>query len=116
VPEELKILSIFTDVFDCIFRYLAHILVEYTDYPQENFWYLVAECVKKYQQAHPHFKDKFARYNLFAPEFTRSCLNRLQLSNNQQMIDLADPAKNLKFAGTLKNPIANFSVEAINDV
>jgi siderophore synthetase component len=45
---------------------------------------------------------------MFAPEFTRSCLNRLQLANNQQMINLADPAENLKFAGTLNNPIARW--------
>lgn len=108
VPDELKILSIFTDVFDCIFRYVAHILVEQADYPQENFWRAVASCVTDFQKTHPEYKEKFQRYDLFASEFTRSCLNRLQLGNNQQMIDLADPAKNLKFAGTLKNPLAIF--------
>ncbi len=108
VPEELKILSIFTDVFDCIFRYIGHILVEQANYPEEKFWADVANCVIDYQQAHPEFNEKFTRYDLFAPEFIRSCLNRLQLGNNQQMIDLADPAKNLKFAGTLINPIARF--------
>jgi siderophore synthetase component len=112
IPEQLKILSIFTDVFDCIFRYVAHILVEQADYPQENFWRAVASCVSDYQKAHPELKEKFQRYDLFAPEFTRSCLNRLQLGNNQQMIDLADPAKNLKFAGTLKNPLAVFKPQA----
>ncbi len=112
VPEELKILSIFTDVFDCIFRYLSHILVEHAGYPETHFWRLVADCVLEYQQAHPALADKFERYDLFAPEFIRSCLNRLQLGNNQQMIDLANPAKNLKFAGTLKNPIAAFKSKA----
>jgi hypothetical protein len=48
------------------------------------------------------------RHDLFTPEFPHSCLNRLQLRNNQQMVDLSDPAKNLQFAGTLKNPIAVF--------
>ncbi|MFP4138360.1 MAG: ferric iron reductase [Halomonas sp.] len=62
----------------------------------------------RYQQEHPEFAAKFARHDLFAPEFTRSCLNRLQLNDHQQMIDLADPAKNLQFAGTLVNPIAAF--------
>jgi siderophore synthetase component len=108
VPEELKILSIFTDVFDCIFRYLAHVLVEHLNYSEDQFWELVAGCIHEYQRTHPEYREKFERYDLFAPEFTRSCLNRLQLSNNQQMIDLADPAKNLKFAGTLKNPMARF--------
>jgi hypothetical protein len=37
-----------------------------------------------------------------------SCLNRLQLRNNQQMVDLTDPAGNLQFAGTLRNPVAAF--------
>ncbi|MCG8388904.1 MAG: hypothetical protein MJA30_25350, partial [Cytophagales bacterium] len=48
------------------------------------------------------------RYDLFAPEFTLSCLNRLQLRNHKQMLDLADPVGSLQFAGTLKNPIAPY--------
>ncbi len=112
VPEEFKILSIFTDVFDCIFRYLSDILVEHAGYAEPRFWRLVADCLLEYQRAHPALEEKFERYDLFAPQFIRSCLNRLQLGNNQQMIDLANPAKNLKFAGTLKNPIAAFKPEA----
>ncbi|MEW6036975.1 MAG: GNAT family N-acetyltransferase [Pseudomonadota bacterium] len=112
VPEDLKILSIFTDFFDLIFRYLSHILLEHGGYPEREFWRRVAECVTEYQEAHPELSDKFARHDLFAPEFIRSCVNRLQLANNQQMIDLADPAKNLKFVGTLKNPIAEFRTMA----
>jgi len=112
VPEELKTLSIFTDFFDLIFRYMFHILVEHGGYSEYQFWQLVAECVLDYQRAHPELADKFERHDLFAPEFIRSCLNRLQLGNNQQMIDLADPAKNLKFVGTLKNPIAVFKTRA----
>ncbi|TWI50908.1 siderophore synthetase component [Pseudomonas duriflava] len=108
VPEELKILSIFTDVFDCFFRYMNAILVEHAGYDENRFWSLVADTVRDYQQGHPQHADKFVRYDLFAPEFIRSCLNRLQLGNNQQMINLADPAGNLKFAGTLSNPIARF--------
>lgn len=108
VPENLKLLSIFTDVFDCIFRFVSAILHQSDTLPQEQFWQAVAHCVKEYQQAHPQFASKFARYDMFAPEFTRSCLNRLQLANNQQMINLSDPAENLKFAGTLINPIAEW--------
>jgi len=108
VPENLKLLSIFTDVFDCIFRFISAILHQSGTLPEEDFWQAVAQCVKDYQQAHPEHATKFARYDMFAPEFTRSCLNRLQLANNQQMINLADPAENLKFAGTLVNPIARW--------
>lgn len=105
VPEELKVLSLFTDLFDLIFRYIGAILHTERDYPQQAFWQQVANCVRDYQAAHPEFADKFAKYDLFAPDFKRSCLNRLQLRNNAQMIDLDDPAGNLQFAGTLANPI-----------
>ncbi|WP_338556412.1 GNAT family N-acetyltransferase [Erwinia sp. E_sp_B01_3] len=108
VPEDLKLLSVFTDVFDCIFRFISAILDESGTLPEEKFWQAVANCVKEYQQAHPQLAAKFARYDMFTAEFTRSCLNRLQLANNQQMINLSDPAENLKFAGTLVNPIAAF--------
>lgn len=111
VPEELKILSIFTDCFDLIFRYMSHILLEHADFPEQRFWRLVADCILDYQRTHPELADKFERHDLFAPEFIRSCLNRLQLSNNRQMLDLADPAKSLKFVGTLKNPVAAFKIQ-----
>ncbi|MBB3191759.1 GNAT family N-acetyltransferase [Halomonas cerina] len=113
VPEPLKVLSIFTDVFDCFLRFMAPILVEQGDLSEQLFWERVARCVIDYQQDHPEFAEKFARHDLFAPEFTRSCLNRLQLNNHQQMIDLADPAKNLQFAGTLVNPIAAYRPETV---
>ena len=108
VPEPLKLLSIFTDVFDCIFRFVSAILDQSGTLPEARFWQAVAHCVQEYQQAHPQFARKFARYDLFAETFQRSCLNRLQLANNQQMINLADPAENLKFSGVLHNPMARF--------
>ncbi|UII29754.1 IucA/IucC family siderophore biosynthesis protein [Fulvivirga ulvae] len=107
-PEDVKLLSIFTDVFDCFFRFLSAILVEHAQYDEERFWNLVAQCIQNYQDAHPHLINKFEQYDLFAPEFTRSCLNRLQLRNNQQMVDLANPSNNLQFFGTLKNPVATY--------
>ena len=58
------------------------------------------------QQATPQLAERFERYDMFAPEFALSCLNRLQLRNNRQMVDLADPAAALQLVGTLRNPIA----------
>ena len=47
-----------------------------------------------------------ATYDLLREEFAHSCLNRLQLRNTLQMVDLADQAESLIFAGTLPNPAA----------
>jgi siderophore synthetase component len=52
---------------------------------------------------------QFARHDLFAKDFPLSCLNRLQLRNNQQMLDLADPSGGLQMAGRLGNPLARFA-------
>ncbi|MGW6011002.1 IucA/IucC family protein [Streptomyces sp. NPDC055210] len=106
VPEDKKLLSIFTDVFDCFFRFLAANLAAEGVIEEDDFWRTVADCVRDYQASAPELADKFRQYDLFAPEFALSCLNRLQLRNNEQMVDLSDPAGALQLVGTLKNPIA----------
>jgi siderophore synthetase component len=106
VPERVKLLAIFIDVFDGFFRYVNQILVEHGCCSEDVFWNSVAGCVARYQAEHPQLAQKFAEYDLFAPEFLHSCLNRLQLGNNLQMVNLSDPAGNLKMAGNLQNPLA----------
>ncbi|WP_369246780.1 IucA/IucC family siderophore biosynthesis protein [Streptomyces sp. R41] len=106
VPEDKKLLSIFTDVFDCFFRFLAANLADEGILDEDDFWRTVAESIREYQDATPELADKFRQYDMFAPEFALSCLNRLQLRDNKQMVDLADPSGALQLVGNLKNPIA----------
>ncbi|MFG2787066.1 IucA/IucC family protein [Streptomyces sp. NPDC048419] len=108
VPEDKRLLSIFTDVFDCFFRFLAADLAGEGVLEEDEFWRTVAEVVREYQKSVPELAGKFEQYDMFAPEFALSCLNRLQLRNNRQMVDLADPAGALQLIGTLKNPVAGF--------
>ncbi|AEE47180.1 IucA/IucC family protein [Cellulomonas fimi] len=96
-------LAIFTDVFDGVLRHLAAILDTDGLIDERSFWALVAACV----DAHAvRFPDLHRRVDLRAPRFAHSCLNRLQLRNTAQMVDLADQSGSLLFAGTLANPIA----------
>ncbi|MCC4321977.1 IucA/IucC family protein [Streptomyces malaysiensis] len=111
VPEDKKLLSIFTDVFDCFLRFLNGILVNEGLLEEDAFWRTVADCVLDYQRAVPHLSEKFAQYDMFAEDFALSCLNRLQLRDNREMVDLQDPAGALQLIGTLKNPIAEFGAE-----
>ncbi|MEW1545787.1 IucA/IucC family protein [Streptomyces tsukubensis] len=106
VPEDMKLLSVFTDVFDCFFRFLSAALAAEGRIDEDGFWAAVADCAREYQASVPHLADRFAEYDLFAPEFALSCLNRLQLRNNRQMVDLADPSAALQLVGTLRNPLA----------
>ncbi|MEU3411613.1 IucA/IucC family siderophore biosynthesis protein [Streptomyces sp. NPDC006658] len=108
VPEDKKLLSIFTDVFDCFFRFLAAQLAAEGILEEDGFWRTVAEVTRAYQEANPQLADRFRQYDMFAPRFALSCLNRLQLRDNRQMVDLADPSGALQLVGTLKNPLARF--------
>ncbi|MFF4419974.1 IucA/IucC family protein [Streptomyces sp. NPDC001549] len=109
IPEDMKLLSIFTDVFDCFFRFLGAILADEGICDEDTFWQAVADCGHAYQESMPQLAERFERYDLFAQEFQLSCLNRLQLRNNKQMVDLADPAAALQLIGNLKNPVAAFA-------
>ena len=106
VPDDEKLLSVFTDVFDCIFRFLSPLLDAEGLLSPEEFWSVVESAVRDYQAATPELAEAFAKYDIFAPEFALSCLNRLQLRNNQNMVDLTDVGNSLQFVGTLENPIA----------
>ncbi|MEU9570551.1 IucA/IucC family siderophore biosynthesis protein [Streptomyces massasporeus] len=108
VPEDKKLLSIFTDVFDCFFRFLAANLATEGILEEDDFWHTVADVTRAYQDSMPELADKFKQYDMFAPEFALSCLNRLQLRNNEQMVDLSDPSGALQLVGNLRNPIAGF--------
>jgi siderophore synthetase component len=109
VPEDMKLLSVFTDVFDCFFRFLGATLAAEGVVDEDTFWRTVAECVKGYQESKPELADRFAQYDMFAETFALSALNRLQLRNNKQMVDLADPSAALQLVGDLVNPIARFA-------
>ncbi|PWC16117.1 IucA/IucC family protein [Brenneria corticis] len=109
VPENYKILGIFIDVFDGVFRHLSQLLEENGCMDEHRFWRTVAQSVIDYQQAHPELQARFEQHDFFAPTFLHSCLNRLQLKNNLQMVDLANPAASLIMAEPLENPVAPFS-------
>ena len=109
VPEDYKILGIFIDIFDGVFRHLSQLLEAHGCLAEGEFWQTVAESILDYQQDHPELAERFVRYDFFAPTFLHSCLNRLQLKNNLQMVDLANPAASLIMADPLDNPVAPFA-------
>ena len=105
-PDDVKALAVHTDVFDGVLRFVAAILDDDGMLPETEFWALVREALEEHAAEHPELAGAAARYDLLRPEFRHSCLNRLQLRNTLQMVDLADQAESLIFAGTLRNPAA----------
>ncbi|WP_353681421.1 IucA/IucC family C-terminal-domain containing protein [Aeromicrobium sp. REDSEA-S38_B2] len=105
VPEGQQSLAVLTDVLDGFLRFLAAILADDGVLPGADFWTVAAECLRDLQADHPELADQHARYDLLAPDFEHSCLNRLQLRNTLEMVDLADQATSLQLVGRLANPL-----------
>lgn len=106
VPQDIKALALHTDVFDGFLRHLAAILDTDGVLPEADFWAEVRRCVEQHAEEHPELASQVAAYDLQRPEFRHSCLNRLQLRNTLEMVDITDQASSLQYAGTLVNPIA----------
>jgi siderophore synthetase component len=108
VTDDVKALALHTDVFDGFLRHLSAIFATDGLLTEETFWTEVARCLAQHEEQHPELADAIASYDLFREEFDHSCLNRLQLRNTLQMVDLTDQAASLMYAGTLANPIAAY--------
>jgi siderophore synthetase component len=106
VTPDVAALAIHTDVFDGFLRHLGGILSGVGLLDDDRFWGLVRDCIAAHAADHPELAAAGEAYDLLRPEFAHSCLNRLQLRNTLQMVDLADQAESLIFAGTLANPAA----------
>lgn len=106
-PDEIRNLGVLSDVFDDFLRPLAEILHTHGIIGDDEFWSLVAESLREFVAAHPDLEDRFARWDLFAPEFGAVHMNGLQLRNNKRMVDIEDSYASLIDAGhRLVNPIA----------
>ena len=103
-PEERE-LSIHTDVLDGVLRHLAVLLHTTGVLEETRFWALAARALDSHRDRFPqHWRE----LDLFRETFAHSCLNRLQLRNPQQMVDLTDQSASLTYAGRLENPLATF--------
>ncbi|MBA4083987.1 MAG: siderophore synthetase [Kytococcus sp.] len=101
LDPQVQSLSVLTDVLDGVLRFIAEILTDDGVLPGNQFWSLVAECIAEHAEEHP----RAARLDLLRASFEHSCLNRLQLRNTLQMVDLTDPEGSLIRVGDLANPL-----------
>ncbi|MGP5921405.1 GNAT family N-acetyltransferase [Brachybacterium alimentarium] len=107
LPGHEKALSVFTDMFDGVLRHLSGILDADGMLPATEFWDLVAAVLDRYESDHPATAKGLAGdVDLRARTFSHSCLNRLQLRNTLQMVDIGDQSASLLHAGRMDNPVA----------
>ncbi|GAA1742634.1 IucA/IucC family protein [Aeromicrobium alkaliterrae] len=106
VGPDLQVLSILTDAVDGFLRFLAAICADDGLVADDEFWGLARAVIEDHAADHPELADRLAELDVQRPHFAHSCLNRLQLRNTLQMVDLTDQASSLIMSGELANPLA----------
>ena len=61
------------------FRFFVGVVERHLGVPEPEFWDLVREPIVAYRRRHPELAERFAWFDLLAPEFGRVALNREQL-------------------------------------
>lgn len=100
-------LFIVSGIFDAVFRYISNILVSYEKLDEDLFWSLVHKTVTNYQQEFPELKETYKKFDIYMPEFTRACINRIRLLTYGYKDGVDFPP--IDTHGVLENPIAKFS-------
>ncbi|MBV7294624.1 GNAT family N-acetyltransferase [Corynebacterium sp. TAE3-ERU12] len=102
MTAEQRALSIHTDVIDGVFRHVAALADDFDILPEETFWNITRDTIMRYEE---DFPGTLERLPLLAESFPHSCLNRLQLRNPVEMVNLGDQSSSLLYAGRMKNPL-----------
>ncbi|WJY67333.1 GNAT family N-acetyltransferase [Corynebacterium auris] len=102
MDQELRAQPIHADIIDGVLRHLGALLSDAGVLSDEEFWACVRACVNGYKADYP---DSGATLPLCAPDFTHSCLNRLQWRNPETMVDLSEQNASLLYAGRIPNPL-----------
>jgi siderophore synthetase component len=104
IDDDLAPLFILSGIFDAVFRYLSNIFHTYVGFDEQDFWKCVANTILEFQQENPELAEKYQRFDLFVPEFTRVCINRVRLLTHgySESTDVPIP----ELVGTLVNPVA----------
>jgi siderophore synthetase component len=105
-PPEFLCQFIQSGLFAGHFRYLAPLAERHLGLPEREFWAMVREEVLAHQRRFPEMRERFALFDLLAPDIERLCLNR-----NRLLLDgYRDRAERPHAAvhGRVPNPLATF--------
>lgn len=99
-------LFIVSGIFDAVFRYISNILVTYEKLDEDLFWKLVHKTIMNYQLEFPELKESYEKFDIYMPEFTRACINRIRLLTYGYKDGIDFPP--IDTHGVLENPIFKF--------
>ncbi|MTI33266.1 IucA/IucC family protein [Xanthovirga aplysinae] len=112
IEDEFITLFILSGIFDGVFRYISNVSHNSIDgYTETDFWKAVHKIIDDYQKDHPEFSKLFQKFDLFAQEFKRVCINRVRLLTVGYKDDTSFPMPEI--VETLKNPIAAYVSEKV---
>lgn len=80
MPPHYLVHNLWTGLFASVFRFMASALDAAGMFAEDAFYTLLAERLRRHEQAHPELADRFDRLGLFAPMMPRLSLNRARFA------------------------------------
>ncbi|KQZ15019.1 IucA/IucC family protein [Mesorhizobium sp. Root554] len=83
-----------------VLRFLSEALAEYDSFDERRFYAILATATRRYQAEHPELADRFALFDLFAPEIPRIAINKVRFAigygdaGERPLPDLGTPLDN----------------------
>ena len=99
---------IFTDIVDGVLRHLQTVLHRSGVLPPQRLWSVLSEVIADHR-ASP--RERRRAMDLAVPSFAHSCLNRLQLRNTLEMVDIGNASESMIHVAELENPLRSRSLD-----
>jgi siderophore synthetase component len=112
-PPEGLCQFVFCGLFVCVLRYVADVLEEYEDYPEERLWTHARGAILTYQARFPELEERFELFDLLQPEFTKLSLNRNRIF--EYGYDDTSGRPHASEHGTVTNALHEIATDRLDD-
>lgn len=79
MPPHYLIHNLWTGFFASVLRFASFLLAEEKIFDENQFWQLLGDRLKLYQEQNPNLSKSFTAYDLFCEYMPRLCINRARL-------------------------------------
>ncbi len=84
LPAKYLIHDLFTGHFVTVLRFVSPHLKAEMDYPETDFYCLLANRIIHYQSQFPEMKERFNKFDLLSPTMEKICINRVRFKVGYQ--------------------------------
>jgi aerobactin synthase len=104
LPTQDLLHNVMTTHFVTTLRFISNTMWVADGIRENVFYGALAKTLRRYMESHPELGERFATFDLFAPEMARYCLNRVRFRLGYGSTDLRRPGGRI-YGKPLENPL-----------